>query len=93
MWQRGVPRHSSRVASVSINILVNNFSISSGLITFARLKAGFSAAPALLPVRKVRTGKGTLLRKAQMGVILCSRNRKQLPAPESTGAGEGENAR
>lgn len=28
-------------------------------------------------VRKVRTGKGALLRKAQMGVILCHCNRKQ----------------
>ena len=33
-------------------------------------KVGRSIALAIGPVRKVRTGKGTLLRKAQMGVIL-----------------------
>lgn len=32
-------------------------------------EVGRSIALAIWPVRKVRTGKGTLLRKAQMGVI------------------------
>ncbi len=42
---------------------IANFAVS-------KYTAGRSAAPVLLLVRKVRTGKGTLLRKAQMGEIL-----------------------
>ncbi len=39
-------------------------------ICSAKQKVGRSAAPSPREVRKVRTGQGTLLRKAQMGVIL-----------------------
>ena len=55
--------------------------------------AGQSVAASSVALRKVRTGKGTRLWKAQWGVIFNRRNRKQPPEFFFFFSGKGENAR